>query len=727
MKIFNTDKVCISSKYQDLIDNIRADKIEINNKKTELRHHINIDDHGFIIFPDFKFTPSSLDENGLVVGMCAIGENFRRFLNEIPKYLNTNSALATCWIGSLSEFMPLGVRPQDKPSELQPIIHKYGILQSGFGGMNHLCPDMSIGLKLGWTGILEKIRRCRLEVNPIDPSFYDGEENLVLGIIEWVEAHAVQAEKMAELESNAFKKDNLLKIANINHKLTKEAPQTFWEACQFLAHFQSVDRMYFCGGALGQYDELLKYYFEKDIEDGILSEEEAVWICASLYFNDTHYGQIAGLTPDGSRDVTSRVSFILLDAMHALRIPTNLGIRVSPKCNNELLKRCVEYTLSDGQGVCYSLEKGISEGFAKNGYPVELGRMRVKSGCNWAAVPGREYPLQDVTRLNMAMALHHALNDLKEEESENRSIEKLWSFFEKHLDIMVDCIKKSYDKHYEVVANNQPEIVLNLFMHGTIERGLNCSNGGVDIMNLNIDGISLATVTDSFAALEQRIEKEQKITWDKMFSILENNWENAAIEQAMMKSIKKFGSPNSIANDWAIRIRDLFVHLCKKSLTPKHNLMIIPGLFSHGDVYMYGDQTPATPNGRFCGDPISHSSEPDPGFAQGLDTFSPALKANTVALAQAGYGNSAPLHLDIDTGLINSNKGIDALVSLINAHEQMGGTLINLNCVSRKTLIEAHEDPTSHPDLVVRVTGYSAFFASLSKEYRQQIVDRFLT
>ena len=86
----------------------------------------------------------------------------------------------------------------------------------------------------------------------------------------------------------------------------------------------------------------------------------------------------------------------------------------------------------------------------------------------------------------------------------------------------------------------------------------------------------------------------------------------------------------------------------------------------------------------------------------------------------------APLHLDINTALLDGEKGIDALVALIHTHEQMGGTLINMNCVSKEVLLEAHRDPSLHPDLVVRVTGYSALFASLSPRYRQQIVDRFL-
>ena len=56
----------------------------------------------------------------------------------------------------------------------------------------------------------------------------------------------------------------------------------------------------------------------------------------------------------------------------------------------------------------------------------------------------------------------------------------------------------------------------------------------------------------------------------------------------------------------------------------------------------------------------------------------------------------------------------------------LGGTLVNTNVISKEQLLEAHADPEAHPDLVVRVTGYSAYFRSLSKEYRQQVVDRMM-
>lgn len=245
--------------------------------------------------------------------------------------------------------------------------------------------------------------------------------------------------------------------------------------------------MYYAGGALGQIDELFRPFYEKDKEIGGLTDEEAVWYFASLFFNDTHYSQIGGLTPSGDADMVSRVSFLVLDAVHYLKIPSNVAIRVHDSMNETLLRRSLEYNMEDGTGVCYSCNVGCEEGFAKNGYPMELARMRIKSGCNWTAIPGVEYPLQDVTRLSMPMAFHWAMEDMRP--LENKGTKVLWELFVRHLTVMVNCIKDGYDWHYEHISEDTPEIILNLFMHGPVERGLNCAQGGVDIMDLNIDGI----------------------------------------------------------------------------------------------------------------------------------------------------------------------------------------------------------------------------------------------
>ncbi len=721
--MLDIEKTILSAKIRERIDRLHSDKIQINQEKIRHLGHLDIDDHGFIDFPDFQFQPITR-EDGMVYGMELLGQNFRKILNEMPVYCNPASALATCWPGNLSRWMEIGLREENRPKHLYPVHEKYNILQHGCGGMNHLCPDLTIGLELGWKGLLEKVRFYKEKNVHGNPAFYEGEEQLLLGVLEWIGRHVEAAGKMAEEAESEELRAHYAQVTDCNAWLLENPPRTLRQACQFTAHFQCIDRMYYAGGALGQMDELFRPYYERDREKLGLTDEEAVWYFASLFFNDTHYSQIGGLTPSGDAELTSRVSFLILDAVHYLKIPSNVGIRVHDGIDGTLLRRSLEYNMEDGTGVCYSCSQGCEEGFARNGFPRELARMRVKCGCNWTAIPGVEYPLQDVTRISMPMALCHAMEEMKG--MEQPGTEKLWELFAGHLKVMVDCVKEGYDWHYEHVSQDTPEIVLNLFMHGPIERGLNCAQGGVDIMDLNIDGIGLATVADSFAAMEQRIETERALTYPELYTALEADYQGYERIRLMLKNIDRLGAPHSPSMKWAERIRNLFVDLCMEEPTPKHHLKVVAGMFSHGDIVRYGEALPATPNGRKAGEPISHSNEPDPGFASGLHTFAPSLKANTVARLQPGYGNSSPLHLDVDSSMITKEGGVEALETLIHAHNHMGGTLINLNCLTKERLLKAHADPASDPDLVVRVTGYSAFFSSLSPKYRQQIVDRFL-
>lgn len=720
------DRTEISEEILERIHAMHDEKVKNNrNKLKEYGGSYDTDDHGFICFDNFHFEPEYPAGETRLKGCKNIGENLRRFFNQIPVYIFPCSALAGAWAGALQHFAQIGMTAEDVPEALKAVHKKYHMWANGIGGMNHMGPDMAIGLREGLSGILQKIREYRAFNAPANADFYDGEEAVALGMLEYTERHAEEAKRRAETEQNPAYRENYQAIARACTNLLTAPPASFREACQLLAVFQSADRTYFLGGALGQLDELLRPFYEKDIAAGALTDEEAVWMIASLFYNDTHYSQVGGQLPDGSRDLTSRVSFLILEAAHLLHIPYNLAVRVYEGMDERLLRRSLEYILEDGSGVCFSCAKGIEEGYVRQGHPRELARMRAKVGCNWVALPGIEYPLQDVTRVNMAWPLIFALKDLRKVHL--FSMENLWDRFAYHLKVMVDCIKAGYDIHYETVSANTPEIVLNLFSHGPIERGLNAAAGGVDIMNLNMDGIALATVADSFAAIEQRVVRENKITWEALCTALENDYKDAEPIRLMLKNIPRFGSPESLANNWAVKVSRLYTDLVNEAPTPKHHLKLVPGLFSHGDIYRHGEDLPATPNGRHAGEAISHSAEPDPGFAAGLTSFSPTLKANAVASVQPGYGNSAPLHLDIDADMVLKAGGVDVLVALIQTHNEMGGTLINLNCITKAQIMRAHADPESEPDLVVRVTGYSAFFASLSKAYRQQVVDRYLS
>ena len=69
---------------------------------------------------------------------------------------------------------------------------------------------------------------------------------------------------------------------------------------------------------------------------------------------------------------------------------------------------------------------------------------------------------------------------------------------------------------------------------------------------------------------------------------------------------------------------------------------------------------------------------------------------------------------------------MNTVLALIEGHFKQGGTLININVLDGEKLMEADKNPEAYPDLVVRVTGFTAYFASLSPGFRKLVVDRFL-
>ncbi len=708
--------------YNDYISTLAAWKLEQNRIKIENKGFHNIDDHGYIYWKDpIPFERVSNHENGGSYGVRCVGENFRRWLEVHPVFINPYSALAGAWVGPVPGMG--GWRPEDKPVHLYPIHQKYHIYSSGIGACNHLGPDMRIGLESGWGGILEKIRYFRGFNNPVNTDFYDGEEDLILGLQSWIGRHVSLARELAAEEKNLELRQNLLEIADINEWLVDNPPRTFREACQFLAWFQSIDRMWAAGGALGQLDELLRPFYEFDKAAGIHDDDNAIWCIASLFINDTHYSQIAGPAPDG-HDLSSPVSYLVLEAVHRLRIPINLALRVHDELDRQLLRRTVEYHLQDGTGPSFSLSGGLDKGFSRNGFPMPLARMRAKVGCNWTALPGIEYSLQDVTRQCIITPLLISLDELMAEGAVVDSIETIWERYVHHLGISIDTMKEGFDWHMAHHSSNFPEIVLNLFCHGPIERGLDVSEGGVDIVNIAVDGVGLATVADSFAAIEQRVFIEKRLTLGELLEHMKNNFEGVERVRLMLRTSERYGAGGSRGDYWAERIAETYSNLVKSTPT-KGGYNVIPGLFSHGDVVHLGKRLGATPNGRRAGEMFAHSTNPDPGFSRDGGA-APTSKANAVALTQPGWGNSAPLQLDVDSHLMEEIGGLEALEALILTHNAMGGTLINLNVVSKEQILEAHADPSKYPDLVVRVTGYSAYFHSLSPEYRQQIVDRFL-
>lgn len=728
--------------YAQRLDALRATKMAHTREKQELIGAMNHDDWALILPPPDRreivrtmstsgmpitdcllkgFTPESNHPSGGFFGPRAVGANFGRLLCSHPTYIDPMASLAGGYMVNFNSYRKVGWNPDLSYAHLHERQQKYQ-LGTGIGASQHFCQDLAIGLELGWGGLLAKIRHYRQINAPHGADFYDGLEAIVLGAQDWVHRHAVAARGMAQTEANPQLRQNLLEIAEMNAWLVDKPPRTFREACQWMVWYQMMARMYNGSGSLGRLDLLLLPYYERDTAAGILTDEEAIFHIACLLLRDTAYIQLGGPNPDGS-DATNPVSFLVLEAAHRLRIPANVGVCVGRDLDPRLLHRSVEIIFADRLGIPKFLgSDSVVEGFARNGYPLELARQRAYAGCHWYGIPGREYTLMDCVKINFARVFEVALQEMMADPTVTPSVDELWRRFVAHLRVAVETIAEGLDFHLDHMHEVFPELVLDLCCYGPIEKGLDASHGGVEFYNMCVDGAALATVADSFAALEQRIEREGQLTWADLMRYLESDWGGPEGERArlMMKSIPRFGSGGTRADDYAVRISQTFSRLVKEKPTP-HGFAMIPGLFSWANTISMGKQVGATPNGRRAGAPISHGANPDPGFCR---NGAPTAMAVAVAAVQSGYGNTAPLQLDMDPGICQDEDGVKKVIGLIRTHFDLGGTQINLNVVNAAQVLEAHQDPTKHPDLVVRVTGFSAYFASLSPEFRQLVVDR---
>ena len=683
----------------------------------------NEDDYGLIVQDEFQYKLKPNHPNGSIYGYKAWTENYCAILDSHPLYCDPLDAFVGKGFLFLERLRPVTCKwnPDYPFDDLKVLFDKYNVI-SGIDNCHHFTPDLEIGFELGWGGILKKLKEQRALHDETHHEFYDSEIAVVEAIIRFLKRMASEIKELAEKEINPTLKANLYEMATMNDKVADAAPETFKEAIQWMCWFSMLSRTYNRGSAGGQLDEMLRPYYEKDSKAGTLTDEEAVFYLACLFLQDSRYFQLGGPDVNG-KDMTSKISYLCLDAADKINIACNLTIRVHDNLDEEFFKKSVAYLFKNKQGwPRYSSDTALAEGFMKCGYPLELARKRVAAGCHWMCMPGMEYTMNDTVKINLAKVFEVAYYEMMDGNGE-KSVDKLWELYKIHLKAAVDATGNGIMHHLKYQTKSQPELILNLFQHGLIEKGVNITDGGANYYNMCVDGSGIAVVADSFAACKQRIENEGKITFEALTEHMRNNYEDKDGEyiRQLMQNSERYCGGGSLGDEWAKKVSELYTELVRDLNNQHPGINFIPGFFSWSNTLGLGSTVSATPNGRKAHEAINHGANPNGGFRK--DGAVSAM-CNSIGMIQPGYGNCAPVQLEFDPGIANDEEGIMKMVEMIRTIMNTGNTLLNINIIDAKKILEAHKDPFKYPDLVVRVTGFTAFFAMLSPEFRQLVVDR---
>jgi len=190
--------------------------------------------------------------------------------------------------------------------------------------------------------------------------------------------------------------------------------------------------------------------------------------------------------------------------------------------------------------------------------------------------------------------------------------------------------------------------------------------------------------------------------------------------QQLRNHAPKFGNEDREADRLARRIAALYCEETLKYSNPRGG-RYVPGFWSMTTHSGFGSYVGAMPSGRRAGASLAEGITPSAGMDRSGPT---AAMKSIVSLELDLIGNGCTLNQKFSPSALAGDKGSRDLASLIRTYFDLGGMHVQFNVVDRETLVDAKEHPEKYPGLLVRVSGYSAYFADLTPEMQDEIIAR---
>ncbi|MDD3262682.1 MAG: formate C-acetyltransferase [Candidatus Absconditabacteria bacterium] len=500
--------------------------------------------------------------------------------------------------------------------------------------------------------------------------------------------------------------------------------KTAQEAVQFVyfAYLAAIKEQDGAAMSLGNVSSFLDIYIEKDLESGLINEEQAqefidhfvmklrlVRHLRAGAYDDIFGGDptwvtesIGGQLVDGRTKVT-KTSFRFLQTLYNLgpSPEPNLTVLWSEKLPEGFKKFCAKVSI-DTSSVQYENDDLMRNSRGTDDYGIaccvshqEIGKRIQHFGA----------------RCNLPKALLMALNAGYEEHEGAEMIPGLPALSDgplhydevmKNFKVVMDNVARVYAKAMYIIHYMHDK-----YYYEKAQMAFVDTYHGIDIA-YGIAGISI--IADSLSAI-----KYAKVTPIR-------NEKGITVDFQIEGDFPKFGNDDDRVDSIANEIVEYFSnqlakHRAYKSANPTLSLLTITSNV------MYGKATGATPDGRKEGDAFAPGANP----MHGRDSNGALASLNSVAkfdyqYAQDGISNTFSI---VPTALgADQNEQIENLVSMMDGYFGKDAHHLNVNVLNRDTLVDAYEHPENYPQLTIRVSGYAVNFVRLSKAHQQEVIAR---
>lgn len=562
------------------------------------------------------------------------------------------------------------------------------------------------------------------------------------------------ANNMAVDEEDAERKEELLNIAKICKKVPWNPPETFYEALQSLWFTQNAAIISYGAGSgitPGRVDQLLYPYYKNDVEKGLISNEEVLRLIEEFIIkinnnvviwpniagvrlnhlgSDVENITIGGVGRNGE-DATNEVSYLFIEAIKNTNLATSVSFRFSKTSSENYVKKVLELHKYTNSPALFN-DEIIIPAMVRDGYTEEAARDYCIVGCvepsgngdTFGATGGSKLYFPSILDLvfNRGKTTFFGTQDTEDtgDPIEFESFEEFINAFYIQLGYIVDAVAEAGNIRDGIWAEHFHNPLISCTIDGCIENAKDMTQGGANYQFHAIGGGGLGTTVDSLAAIKKFVFEEKSITMSELVTALQTNFkENEPLRQLLLNG-PKYGNDDDYVDIIAVEIMDKFCDMVynKKLLLGGH----YKASFSSYGLNVYeGALEPATPNGRKAGEAISNGISP----CNRAEMNGPTAALNSVAKidhTKVGYGDA--LNLRLPNFVVNTDNGLDIFKNLVESYFEKGGFHVQINTMGSECLCDAQLHPENYLDLIVRVTGYAAYFTRLGKKIQEDIIDR---
>ncbi len=612
----------------------------------------------------------------------------------------------------------------------------------------------------GIESICETIRARKAELDPTVPGDIEKEDylNALLisaeGICDLAERYAQEAERLAALESDPVRKEELLTIASNCHHVPKYPARTFHEALQSLYIYQICIFMEQNAASYnpGRMDQYMYPYYKADLESGILTEEKAqelldcLWIKFSepCLFQDAVTAEFAagypmfqnvcvgGVTTSG-QDAVNPLSYLILQATMDVQLyQPSLSVRYSLAKNpNKFLRKVVELIrLGTGFPAFHNDDIGIRM-LMNKGIPLREAFDWNPCGCVETNLEGRLRHYTALADINLGGMIEFVMtNGVNRKSGRTVSVQtgdpttfETFEDFKEAVKNQLRYATRAVVKGSHVIDNVCMDRIvpaLSLSFRECIQKCKDYAWGGAKYNTGNgIIMIGVADLINSMAAIKYLVYDTKQVSMADMVAALNADFEGYDEILELCKNAPKYGNDNEITGEIA---GEMFTFIADEIESYKSKFgTMTPGILPVSGNTPFGLEVGALPSGRRAWKPLADGVSPNGG----TDREGPGAVLKSVAnLPHDRFVQGTLLNMKVEPEMLNSENGIRQMMALLKSMCSLGIFHVQFNVIDRETLLAAQAHPEKYRGLLIRVAGYTAYFTELGKDVQDEIIAR---